>query len=154
MRRATIAALAMTGLATSLTTGALPASGQAEAAHLTATMTAEEEVPVPGPPGGKGDGTFEAKEAEFCYAFTYSGISEPTAGHIHKGAKGVAGDVVIDLKFPASGDKACVPADGAVIDEIVAAPQDFYANIHTAEYPAGAIRGQLAAGGDHGGHKG
>ena len=39
----------------------------------------------------------------------------------------------------------CVTADGALINRIIADPASFYVNVHTAEFPAGAVRGQVAA---------
>jgi hypothetical protein len=67
------------------------------------------------------------------------------AAHIHKGKPGVAGPVVVPLgaAFRKSG---CTTARAAVTAAIVRTPGAYYVNIHTAKYPAGAIRGQLARG--------
>ena len=64
--------------------------------------------------------------------------------HIHQGPRGVGGrPILIDLEVTKNGDRACVPAEAAVLKAIVANPADYFANIHTQEYPTGAIRGQL-----------
>jgi hypothetical protein len=72
------------------------------------------------------------------------GLGTVTAAHIHMGAPGVNGPVVFTLK-PANegGWKGC--ADGAewTQNRIQGNPGAFYVNVHTTEYPNGAIRGQL-----------
>lgn len=120
----------------------------AEPAKLKAVMTAEEVAPEPGPPGAKGRGEFEADPAagEICYDLDYDGPGMPSAAHIHQGAAGVAGPVVIDLRIQAHGLDACVPADGPTLSAIIADPAGYYADIHTADYHlGGAVRGQLSA---------
>jgi hypothetical protein len=117
---------------------------------FTATMTAAEEVPDKGPEGATGTGKFDINTDtnQVCYELTMSGVSEPaSAAHIHEGAKGVAGGIAIDFKVPENGMKNCVTGDPAKVAAIVANPANFYANIHTASYPKGAVRGQLAAAG-------
>ena len=65
--------------------------------------------------------------------------------HIHKGAVGMAGPVVIALTAPANGwAKDCAPVTADVMAAILAAPSDYYVNVHTATFPKGAIRGQLS----------
>ncbi len=75
------------------------------------------------------------------------------AAHIHKGKAGENGPVVANLAWPQDGQSAdCLdarlrpaqfPLGDAVVADILANPQDYYVNVHNAEYPAGAIRGQL-----------
>jgi hypothetical protein len=115
------------------------------ASRYRAMMTAEEEVPRPGPAGAKGtaDVTFDQQAGTVCYMLSYTGIGKPTAAHIHKGAKGEAGPVFIDFDYPKNGDQGCVPADAAKSGDITAYPANYYVNVHTADHPNGAIRGQL-----------
>jgi CHRD domain len=111
-----------------------------------ANLVAEEEVPTKGPAGAKGTADFvlDSTAGTVCYTLTYTGIAKPTAAHIHQGPKGVAGPIVVDLNIAQNGDKGCVPADKAKMDAINGGPAGYYANIHTADYPKGAMRGQLA----------
>jgi hypothetical protein len=74
------------------------------------------------------------------------GITKPTAGHVHRGAKGVAGPVVVDLDVAKNGNKACIQADRGALHEIVSDPAAHYINLHTPDYPNGAMRGQLTRG--------
>lgn len=112
-----------------------------------ATLSGAQEVPKPGDPDGSG--RFEVSIADrvdqFCYEFKdVRGIAAPTAAHIHRGAIGVAGPVVVPLDPPADGhSKGCKDVAEAIADEIKANPAGFYVNVHNAEFPDGAIRGQL-----------
>jgi hypothetical protein len=111
-----------------------------------ATLTGAQEVG-----GGDQDGSGRAEISisdnfgQICWDLNdISGIGPITAAHIHVGAAGTNGPPVFTLR-PANegGYKGC--ADGAewTQDRILDNPQAFYVNVHTAQYPNGAIRGQL-----------
>jgi hypothetical protein len=64
--------------------------------------------------------------------------------HIHRGRAGVNGPPVVTLDAPDDNDSHhCDDVADALLDEIRRSPADFYVNVHTAEYPDGAIRGQI-----------
>jgi hypothetical protein len=112
-----------------------------------------EEVPVGGDPDGFGFALVNVSPAtnEVCAEITTKNVGTWTLGHIHEGGVGAAGDVVVDFGVPANGTgpelTQCVTVDPAVFDvqELVDFPADYYVNIHTADFPAGAVRGQLVA---------
>ena len=88
--------------------------------------------------------TIDPAKSEVCYTLKVSGIEPATMAHIHKGAAGVSGPVVVPLDAPTSGTaQGCKPAAAEVIAAIVASPADYYVNVHNATFPKGAIRGQL-----------
>ena len=66
------------------------------------------------------------------------------AAHIHVGAAGVNGPVIIPLTGSA-GDTWTVPAGAKLTDEQLAAYKggNLYVNIHTAEHKGGELRAQL-----------
>jgi hypothetical protein len=111
---------------------------------LDATLSGLKEAPKASATG-KGYADIDITGGKVCWKFTYSGIGAPKAAHIHRGKAGVAGPVVVPLgaAFKKSG---CTTAPAAVAAAIVRSPGAYYVNIHTAKYPNGAIRGQLAKG--------
>lgn len=109
-------------------------------------LTGGAEVPGPGDTDGKGtaDLTLNLDKGEVCYDITASDIQAPTAAHIHAGAADKAGGVKVPFKKAADGSwKGCVPADKTLLNDIKTNPANYYVNVHTAEFPNGAIRGQL-----------
>lgn len=118
----------------------------ADPVTMATTLTGAAEVPGPGDADGTGTAslTIDATKGEVCYKLGASGIDAATMAHIHKGAAGVAGPVVVPLDPPATGtSEGCKPVAADVIAAILATPSDYYVNVHTAAFPKGALRGQL-----------
>jgi hypothetical protein len=132
------------------TEGSLSAMQLAETPFL-AELSGANEVPA-GDPDGSGTAavSFDAIDAttsEVCFDLAYTGIDAPTAAHIHTGAAGANGGILIDFGTPtADSFSGCVDAPTADVDLILADPAGFYVNVHTGAFPDGAIRGQLAEG--------
>jgi hypothetical protein len=117
-------------------------------AVLTARLRGAQEVPGPADPDGRGETAMVLLRGadQVCYVLHVSHIDDVVAGHIHRGAPGVAGPIVVSLQLPPGARRLfvdCVDADPAVLRDIASSPQDFYVNVHTTAFPAGAIRGQL-----------
>ena len=71
-------------------------------------------------------------------------LATPTMAHIHQGDAQVAGPVVVALQAPVQNiADTCTQAAPALISQIVANPSGYYVNVHTADFPKGAIRAQL-----------
>jgi hypothetical protein len=126
-----------------LTSGAL-AGGR----PLSADLSGANEVPPvsTGDPDGSGtaDLTLNQGQGEICLDIQTQNIATPTLQHIHRGPAGVNGPVVVDFTpLLAGGGDGCVSADRALIKEIRKNPEQFYFNVHTGEFPGGAVRGQL-----------
>ncbi|WP_309092213.1 CHRD domain-containing protein, partial [Phenylobacterium sp.] len=81
-----------------------------------------------------------------CYELSVEKIAVATAAHIHKGGPEEAGPPVVPLKTPDASGKAsgCATVDKAVIQDIQQNPAGYYVNVHNAEFPPGAVRGQLS----------
>ena len=135
------AAIALTGCAT-----VEEAVAEKTTQTYRATLTGAQEVG-----GGDRDGAGRAEISisdnfgQICYDLNdIRGIGPITAAHIHRGAPGVNGPPVFTLKRANEGGyKGCSDSAEWTQDRIENNPSAFYVNVHTAEYPNGAIRGQL-----------
>lgn len=112
------------------------------------TLAGENETPS-GDPVATGSATIRVRagQPKICYQLVTHDLSGPAAAaHIHRGAAGVAGPVLIQLRTPNAAGKStgCAKAKRTLVKAILAHPSNFYVNVHTAEFPAGAIRAQLA----------
>lgn len=113
---------------------------------LRASLSGAAEVPGPGDPDGSSTAFITLKQGQslVCWAITAPDIVSPTAAHIHAGVAGIAGPVVVTLSPPEGGTSAgCASVDRALYMEIRKNPAAYYVNVHTAEFPSGALRGQL-----------
>ena len=119
---------------------------------LTATLTGAAEVtkqgvPNQGDPDGSGTANVRVNPGQECisYDVAVEGIEPATAAHIHEAPAGAAGPVVVGLKAPTDGTSSgTVAVDREEAKDIVQNPDEYYVNVHNAEYPAGAVRGQLS----------
>jgi CHRD domain len=110
------------------------------------TLTGDAEVPGPGDKDGRGTATLtvDPDKSEVCYSLTVVNIQPATAAHIHEGAMGKAGAVKVELEAPKNGTAmGCKQTDASLIKTIMQNPANYYVNIHNAEFPQGAVRGQL-----------
>jgi len=140
-------------------------AGSATAANrpLVAVLNGSNEVPGPGDANGRGVALIRRVAVEngvdkVCWFIVANKLAPATAAHIHPGAAGVAGAPVVTLGTPAKKshgvgqgvemargctDPATATYTDAQLDSIWANPSGFYVNVHTTEFPGGAIRGQL-----------
>lgn len=145
----TVSILAIvTGLLAALSASALAGHGpvaekEVGGRPLSASLTGAAEV---GPNAGDQDGmgmatlTVNPGQGVICYEISASNISESVTGvHIHEAPEGVNGPVVRTLSFGSD----CVIVDRELAKDILKNPTDYYINVHTAEFPGGAVRGQL-----------
>ncbi len=143
MRRTILAA----GLAAFLLPAVALAAGTSMSPIVSSKLSGKTEVPK-GDPNGTGIVFLHlnATKGSACWEFKgIKNIGTPQVAHIHKGARGVAGPVVVPLGG-AYKAKGCAKAATKLIAAIEQHPNRYYVNIHNAKYPGGAIRGQLVAG--------
>jgi hypothetical protein len=110
-------------------------------------LTGESESPA-GDPVGTGTATLHLRrgQGQMCFAFAVDNITLPAVGaHIHQAAQGASGPIVVGLVAPGSGgtSRGCVTASRSVVSAILGHPSAYYVNVHTTDFQAGAIRGQL-----------
>ena len=139
-------AAALTITTVSFTSPALAHGGR----PLDATLTGAAEVPGPGDPDATGHAqvTLNLGQGEVCYEIQVANLLLPAAAaHIHVSSATVAGPVVIGLAAPdATGHaEGCITGvDRDLVKAIIQNPANYYVNVHTSQYPAGAVRGQLS----------
>lgn len=126
------------------------AAALASAQTLSTTLSGTAEVPGPGDTDGTGFAVVTVNGTTINWVILVTKIAAPTQAHIHRGTGAVAGPVVVNFNptfigGTASGSVAGV--DQALINEILGNPSGFYVNVHNADFPNGAVRGQLAGAG-------
>ncbi|MFE2868982.1 CHRD domain-containing protein [Embleya sp. NPDC059259] len=122
---------------------------------LPAEATGKQEVADPaggktGDPDGRADTSIRPWGNCIDWSFAWTGVAPPTLGHLHRGAAGANGDVVAPLFEAKAGLPQSVTGlagtvegiDPAVVERIDATPANYYTNLHTGEFPGGAVRGQ------------
>jgi hypothetical protein len=125
--------------------------------QLAARLSGANEVPA-ADPDGRGLGLVQTGSQRVCFAVGWTRIAAPIFAHIHRGVAGVNGPVVVlffDVPELAATPPAALPdtisavagclgdQDPALLRDIRRHPGDYYVNVHNAEFPGGAIRGQL-----------
>jgi hypothetical protein len=84
-----------------------------------------------------------------CWEMSVENVDPITVSHIHEGAEGVSGGVVVDLDvdgWEGSTEGCNDAADPETMQAIIDNPAGYYVNVHTEALPMGAVRGQLSAG--------
>ncbi len=126
--------------------------GLPSSAHTVRSATrlqGEKEVPGPGDPNGSGRARLRVNDEKnkLCYRITFRKVSSPTAVHVHRGSKDASGPVVVhitdgpDIKSPLTGCVNDVAEEA--LERIQRHPRRHYVNVHSEDFPDGAVRGQL-----------
>lgn len=114
-------------------------------------LTPEAEEPLPGDLGASGTAAILVVPAAdlICYRLTWQDIEGSVVGaHIHEAPVGVDNPAplvgLIDGTFSGAAGSYQACTRSAEADAIAENPENYYVNIHSTEFPGGAIRGQLA----------
>ncbi|MBI3523333.1 MAG: CHRD domain-containing protein [Betaproteobacteria bacterium] len=139
-------ALALSGLLSACS----GSSSSADPAVLSATLTPTQENP-PVLSSASGSATFSFFEAsgELMGSVTTSGVAA-NAAHIHSGAAGVNGPIIITLNGTATLSDPSIVVWNVPAQTILTAEQsaallagNLYVNVHSMAFPGGQIRGQI-----------
>lgn len=125
----------------------VPGDAAAAPATLVASLEGRNEVPA-GAPFGQALELVGIRGDTVSYSLSWRGIGTPTAADIHVGVRGAQGPVVVRLfstpqrtgRF-ASG--TVTVTDPSVLAALRSDPSGFYTEVHTREFPGGAMRAQL-----------
>jgi CHRD domain len=138
---------------------------QAISAHA-ATVTfnanllgANETPPNSSTGSGVGNFTFDTVAQDITFSLSYSALTSNAAmGHIHFGPPGIAGPIILPFSPSPTGTSGTLSGTLTTANLInqatsgivtftdiynAALAGNLYANLHTVEFPAGEIRGQL-----------
>lgn len=143
MRKALVPA---TFAAIALVAGAAVAAAQDNTGKKFEVALEGRQETAAGDPDGSGTASLRINPGlgQLCYTLSVSGIRPATAAHIHEAPAGRNGDVVITLAAPTTGGSAgCLDVGKEQALEILRDPDNYYVNVHNAEFRAGALRGQI-----------
>lgn len=122
---------------------AAPPSGRPFSIELTGAA----ERPDPGDVDASGTARLRVNPGleQLCYELSVDDIDgDVVAAHVHVGSVDEAGGVVVTLQAPVDGSSSdCVDVTRDLARAIVSNPTNYYVNVHSTVYPAGAVRGQL-----------
>ncbi|MGW9119376.1 CHRD domain-containing protein [Streptomyces sp. NPDC055663] len=129
-------------------------AARAPAVSLIARLTGDQGVqkkkgPAVGDKDGKAVALIKVKGDRVTFALTWNGIGRPTRGHLHQGQAGSDGGVKAELfgtAMPASVNSAAgqtTMSSAALARRLRTSPESFYVDLHSEEFPGGAVRGQL-----------
>lgn len=146
-----LVSILVAGAAAALVFATLSAARPA-AAHfrLSTTLNAGQEIPKQVVKNAVGHGTFTGTlvGTKLTWKLTWAKLSGAAgAAHIHLGAVGKAGNVIVPLCTPcgaATGSKSGTATISASLLKTIQ-KHGTYVNVHTAKNPNGEIRGQLVA---------
>jgi hypothetical protein len=143
VRRITICLVATVGI---LLAFVAPASAEITGRPFTVNLTGSAEVnaasvPNQGDLDGSGTATLSINPGtgEVCWTIETEGIATITGAHIHFAPSTTTGAIVV----PLDGNTGCTTVTRELALEIITDPTSYYVNVHSAEYLAGALRGQL-----------
>ena len=128
---------------------AAAAVGLAQAApqSFSVPLSGDQQVPKVASPGSAtANFTWDPATRGLTWSITFSGLSSPaTMAHIHSGAAGKNGPVVLWLSArgappdsPFGGSATLTPAQVAQLKASA-----WYVNLHSKDHPAGELRGQV-----------
>lgn len=122
-----------------------PIERAVKAPALQLSLNGSSNVPV-GDPDGSGSARISIEEASntICIVLSTTNLSPIDLAHIHRGGAGQVGPVVVPVDPPdRNPNDDCKLVNNALLQEIRSDPDAFYIDVHSTEYPRGAIRGQL-----------
>ena len=133
------------------------APGGEAAAEPRAAVSATLSAVLAAKPGGDANGSgiayvgVTAERPEVCFDVRVANVAALTSIVLGRGpatGAGAASTPVAELAPPqlSADGRGCAAAEEADIEQLRTAPAEFYVEVGTAEFPTGAVRGQLGGG--------
>ncbi len=122
-----------------------PAPPPGGRAH-TALLTGNAGPGAAGDPDGSGSAVVSVHPGRWlvCVTLTTSGIAVPTSVHLHEASAPSADPMVVGPAPAGEGSPHCVAAGKEVVRRIGTGRGGHYVEVHNAEFPDGALRGDLS----------
>ena len=154
MSRRSLSALLACSVTAALAVGVTTAGGQSGSSDraLYGSLSGLNEIGQDGARGagdrnGRGSASAIIDGGRICYALTVKNIANPVGAHIHRGGRTVNGPIVVEFDEPSAGDpgasSGCTSINRDLARRILRNPQNYYFNVHTQDFPGGAVRGQV-----------
>ena len=110
----------------------------------TIAVTGANEVNSLGDADGSGLFKFKVKNQQLCYELSTTNIVAATSATVNSGDAVSNGNVIVALDPPTNGrSQGCVSIKANALADMAGNPGRYYVNVMNAEFPNGAIRGQL-----------
>ena len=127
-----------------------PAAPVSSVDRRSVTLTGGAVQPGPGDPDGAGGASIElhGETGQLCVTLTLSAVGPPTDVHIHQAPHGQTGPMVLAVPSPADAappGPVCVAIASDLSRRLRDEPAGYYLEVHTRDFPDGALRGQLSA---------
>ncbi|HSL18231.1 MAG TPA: CHRD domain-containing protein [Methylomirabilota bacterium] len=126
------------------------APAAAQSTWFAASLSGGRQADNPGDGDGHGVAAVGVDGSTVHYYIWVTDVATPTAAHIHSGVAGAGGGIAVDFEasftevanntYVATGS---VAAGAGATADLVDTPAAFYVNVHNADHPAGAVRGQV-----------
>lgn len=112
---------------------------------ISTSLTGAAEVPGPGDPDGSGSATvtINSGQGRVCFNIAVQNVGPITGAHLHEAGSASSGPVAVNFDVLNNGLVGCVTVGKPLAKDIKKNPDNYYVNVHTTEFPAGAVRGQL-----------
>ena len=137
----------MLAVVTAVAFPAVAASAPIEPHTLVIALTGDAEGPDLGDKDGSGRAELriDPEAGQFCYVLTVADIEPARLSHIHRSPAGQAGGpIVVQLEAPTDGSsEGCQAIAPELAQDLLTNGAAYYVNVHNAEHPGGAVRGQL-----------
>jgi hypothetical protein len=144
-----VAAAPLPAAAQAVPAAPVSATGGLTDAYFAGWLVGRNEVPRRGDRNGRAYVVIRISGDSVSYVARWSNIGRPTAFHIHQGKAGTTGGVKVGFFGEAlPGSARAVSGKVTVTDRSLLAgikrsPSRYYLNVHTGQFPDGAVRAQL-----------
>ena len=133
------------GPSSGVTTTSAPPPLPPKPQRLSASLSGTKSGQKGGDADGQGSAVLDAHPGrdQLCLTLVMSGIDPVTTVHLHEGSVEASGPVVANFQPTPGMSATCVVVPDRLLKTIRKDPSRYYLEVHTSQFPEGALRGQL-----------